>query len=184
MNALGLPAILRVKGFAEIPESNSWMLSIWDKYTWQQEGDFLSTADRELDLGGELLQYVAAHGITWLPQRPEAKSNTAGFLNAQSENGLYQAWSESTKSGLRYTVFVDYRDHSKAIKANKLLKQKAKELLLQAMAREVFELKNIDQESKDKIIAKCLTKVMFQCGISHNNIALLTELIPEFSYLP
>lgn len=180
MNALGLPAILRVKGFTEIPESNSWMLNIWDKYTWQQEGDFLATADHELSLGGELLQYVSENGIKWLPQRPEVQSNTAGFLSAQSENGLYQAWSEPTRSGLRYTVFVDYRDHSKAIQSNALLKQKAKELLIQVMAREAFGLKDIDRVNKDKMIAKCLTKVMFQCGISHNNIALLAGLIPEF----
>jgi|GEM_PF-5835627 len=184
MNALGLPYILRVKGFVEIPENGSWMREIWDKYTWQQEGEFLAEADGKLGLEGELVGYVAEHGIKWVPQPIGTQANATAFLNAHSENGLYQAWTESTRSGCRYTVFVDYRDHSDAIRADASLKQKAKELLIQVMAREAFASENTDRENKDKIIAKCLNMVMYQCGITYKNIGLLADLIPEFTLRP
>jgi hypothetical protein len=115
MNALGLPSILKIRCYLEPRPGAEWMLGILDKYTWPQAGDYIRAADHTLGLSGELIAYVAEHGIVWEPAPPGSDTNTTAFLSSKSETGLFQGYSEKTQSGNRYTVLVDYTDYSSKI---------------------------------------------------------------------
>lgn len=170
MNILGLPTIDNVQCFVEVPENRSWMIKLGDKYTWAQQNDFIITADQKLELGGELVEFLKRHGVEWIPLNAGTGTNSSEFLSEKSQTGLFQAWSEPTQSGCRYTILVDYRDHSKTIESNAALKVKVFDIYRNEVTRCVFS-------GNDPDLNKILSSVMFQCGIPYKGMGFLVEHI-------
>ena len=168
MNSLGLPSIKNIKGFIEVAEGMSWMTKLAGKTSWAQEGAFIATADQKLELNGELVEYVREHGIKWNPVTAGTRTDSTDFLKSQSESGLFQAWSETTQSGSRYTVLVDYRDHSATIESDDVLKDEVLQLYRKETARCLFSGQTPD-------IEHILTSLTYKCGIPPKGMGFVLE---------
>jgi len=179
MNALGLPSINSIKGFIEAAEGMSWRAKLAGKGSWSQEGDFIATADQELELNGELVEYVINHGITWTPVSAGARTNSVDFLAPQSESGLFQAWSETTQSGNRYTVLVDYRDYSEKVLTNEQMKAEVMQFYQTEMARSIL----MDDRSDDPedLVMKIGGKIMYRYGIPSRKMGFFYDHIKSAS---
>jgi hypothetical protein len=163
MNALGLPSINNIKGFLEVAEGKSWRAKLAGKGIWVEEGAFIATADQKLELNGELVDYVRKHGVTWTPVAAGVQTNSINFLESQSESGLFQAWSETTQSGNRYTVLVDYQDYSEKVLTNEQIKAEVMQFYHTEMARTMFT----ENRSEDPVnlTMKIGEKIMYRFGI-------------------
>ena len=175
MNALGLPTINNIKGFVEVAEGMSWMTKLAGKTSWAQEGAFIATADQKLELNGELVEYVREHGITWTPVSAGTRTNSTEFLRSQSESGLFQAWSEPTQSGSRYTVLVDYQDHSEKVLSNEQMKAEVMQFFHREMACSMLT----GDQSGDPLagIMKIGEKIMYRFGIPERKMGFFFDHI-------
>jgi hypothetical protein len=175
MNALGLPSIRSVRGFVQPGDNMSWMFKLAGKTRWAQEDAFIETADRELQLNGELISHSREHGIKWEPVPPGTHTNSADFLRQHSETMLFQAWSEITQSGTRYTVLVDYRDHSDAVLGDEALKAEVFKYWQREMARHLFA----DNESGDIMdhISRIAAAITYRFGIPYNRMGFFFDHI-------
>jgi hypothetical protein len=183
MNALGLPSINNIKGFLEVAEGMSWRAKLAGKGSWAQEGAFIATADQELELSGELIDYVRKYGITWTPVAAGVRTNSSDFLESQSESGLFQAWSETTQSGNRYTVLVDYRDYSEKVLTSEQIKAEVMQFYHTEMARSMLT----ENRSEDPVnlTMKIGEKIMYRFGIPlrkmgfyYDHIKSMTSVAP------
>jgi hypothetical protein len=175
MNALGLPSINNIKGFLEVAEGMSWRAKLAGKGSWAQEGDFIATADQKLELNGELLDYAIKQGITWTPVAAGVKTNSIDFLKSQSESGLFQAWSETTQSGNRYTVLVDYRDYSEKVLTNEQIKAEVMQFYHTEMARSMFT--GDRSEDPVNLTMKIGEKIMYRFGIPSSKMGFYFDHI-------
>jgi hypothetical protein len=175
MNALGLPSINNIKGFVETGEGMSWMTKLAGKMSWAQAEAFIAAADQKLELNGELADYVREHGITWNPVPAGTRTNSADFLKSLSESGLFQAWSEPTQSGRRFTVLVDYRDHSEKVLANEQMKAEIMKFFHQEMARSLFA-EDLPADPMARIM-KIGEKIMYRFGIPGTKMGFFFDYI-------
>jgi hypothetical protein len=179
LNALGLPSINNIKGFIEVAEGMSWMTKLAGKGSWAQEGAFIETADQKLELNGELVEYVRKHGVTWTPVSAGVRTNSTDFLKSQSESELFQAWSEPTQSGNRYTVLVNYQDYSDKVLENEQIKAKVIEFFHQEMARNL----SMGERSRDPIsmIMNIGEKIMYRFGIPYRRMGFFFDHVKSMS---
>ena len=107
------------------------------------------------------------------------QTNSADFLRSQSESGLFQAWSEPTQSGSRYTLLVDYRDHSENVLANEGMKAKVMKFFHREMARFLFT----GDQSGDPIdwIMKIGEKVTHRFGIPRRKMGFFFDHIKSMA---
>jgi hypothetical protein len=95
------------RGFAEIPSDRS-ALGKLGPLNWLQAPSFIQDADTKLQLGGQLVKFYAAKGITFEPIPAMSEQEWNAFLERTRKSEVWRAFSERASSGIRYTVLVEY----------------------------------------------------------------------------
>ncbi len=99
----------RARGFAEISAEKSALAKI-GPLTWLQSHSFIQDADTKLQLGGQLMGFFTAHGVSWEPIPVMSEQEWDAFLSRTAGSEVWQSFSERTSSGIRYTILVLYEE--------------------------------------------------------------------------
>lgn len=182
-NPFGNPLISEVRGLAEIPPSCSVILDLpGPSLSWAQASDFVIAADRDLDLKGELIQFAQTHKISFQKMEPLLKTTRDSTLSGMSKSGLWQAYSNTSQSDIRYTIFIDYYDHSATILANEEMKAQVMQFFQQEWTRSLLTEASPDESDNPlDTIMKIGNKIMFEFGIPGRKMGFFYNHIKEMS---
>jgi hypothetical protein len=103
------PRIVNVQIFAELPASLS---DLGRNVTVRAPRDLIESADREMELGGELISHVKTEGtlVGRVIERLE-DCDWASLLSDRVKSSLWEVYYGSAASGVRYSVLVEFRVH-------------------------------------------------------------------------
>jgi hypothetical protein len=178
-NPWNLPKISKISGFAEIPPSQSILFDLPGPLYWTHSSEFIAQADRQLELEGELVDLVRQKGISFEKIEVLPDASQQSLLSSRCKSDLWQAYSETGKSGVRYTVLVEYCDHSETILADGVMKEQVIQYFHREMARFLFLQKASDDSLE--FINQIGKRIMYKFGIPYRKMGFFFDHIKRMA---
>jgi len=145
--------------------------------------DFIASADRELELDGELVSYVEAHGPLFFPKQIKRleESKRKAFFSSEAKSPLWDVYFASGGSGVRYSILVEFnvqpRTRLDTAEARKTAFLEYEELFAEEAMKYIFENPKAPTEMiAEHAMSYASHKIMVKYGIAlEDMVAIIAE---------
>ena len=179
----GSSSIERVRLFSEPPV---WVTDL-EYFTTGLPRDFIDTADKELNLNGELISYVKLHASVLAIENAKRinDSDRQSFFSQEVKSSIWNVYFGTGASGVRYSVLVEFKAREAGLsqeeESRRQIYEEYEKLLDKKLAEYYFDsLRNNKTPDtinvKNQAVSSASYKVMLKYRISTKE---MTDIIIE-----